>query len=179
MNPTDHFVNAGAGWWALALWRPGWQGKFVTTRRGFLVALGFYFAIVAIAILVQGIFAGVPSIPELLFGLVFNGLPLLAALFALWGTIVFLGIKVPQMSAMVPVTYAMTFFLLAGIVIASLIPAAAFVLLAILAYLLYRAGREILGISVVFALAYAALSIVLLVALPMSLYMLFAPAPGA
>ena len=130
------------------------------------------------AILVQGIFSGVPSIPELAFGIVINGLPLAGALLAAWGTILSLQLKVPLLGAMVPITYVMTFLLVAGIALSALGGGLAPILLGILAYLLYRGGREILGVSVVFALAYAALSIVLLVALPMSLYMLFAPAAG-
>ena len=73
----------------------------------------------------------------------------------------------------------MTFLLIAGL--RALCSSAARwrpLLLGLLGYLLYRGGREILGLSVAFALAYAALSIVLLVALPTSLYMLLAPAAG-
>jgi hypothetical protein len=178
MNPITQFGNAAIGWSELAIRRPAWRSRFDTTREGFFTALGIYFTLVIIAILVQGIFSGVPSIPELAFGIVINGLPLAGALLAAWGTILSLQLKVPLLAAMVPITYVMIFLLAAGIAISAISGGLAPILLGILAYLLYRGAREILGVSVVFALAYAALSIVLLVALPMSLYMLFAPAAG-
>jgi hypothetical protein len=79
----------------------------------------------------------------------------------------------------VPAVHALTFLLLGGFVLTIVGGILAPVLLALLAYMIYRGGREILGLSVSFALAYMALSIVLLVALPMSLYMLVAPGlPG-
>ena len=178
MNPITQFTDAALGWFQLAMRRPDWRGQFDATREGFFTALGIYFTLVMIAILVQGIFSGIPSIPDLAFGIVINGLPLAGALLAAWGTILSLQLKVPMLEAMVPITYAMIFLLIAGIAISAISGGLAPILLGILAYLLYRAAREILGVSVVFALAYAGLSIVLLVALPMSLYMLFAPAAG-
>lgn len=178
MNALDQFRDAAIGWYALALHRPDWRGKFVATRDGLLVALAGYFAIVVIAILVQGITIGVPGVVELLAGVAVNSLPLLGVTIALYVTHQFLKVTVPVLAMLVPAIHAVSMLLIAGFALSLIGGALAVVLLMLLAYLLYRGGREILGLGFALALSYAGLSIVLLVALPASLYMLLAPGPG-
>ena len=178
MNPFKQFRDAGVGWFALIARQPGWRERFVLTREGLFAALGGYFAIVVVAILVQGIFAGVPSIVDLAVGIAVNGLPLVGTTVALWVTILTLRLKTPIIEMLVPVVHALTFVLIAGVILAFTGGPLATALLGMLGYMLYRAGREILGLNIALAIAYAALSIVMLVALPMSLYMLMAPGQG-
>jgi hypothetical protein len=178
VNALDQFRDAVTGWYALALNRPDWQGKFVTTRAGLLVALAGYFAIVVTAILVQGIIIGVPGAVELIAGVAVNALPLLGVVIALFVTRQFLKVTVPILDMLVPAVHAVTMLLVAGFALSLLGGTFAIALLILLAYLLYRGGREILGLGFASALSYAGLSIVMLVALPASLYMLMAPGPG-
>ena len=178
MTVLDQFRDAAIGWYALALHRPGWQGRFVATQAGLLVALGGYFAAVILAILIQGLSIGAPGILELIGAIGINALPLLGIVAALYGTRLMLPLKAPVLAMLVPAIHAVTLLLVAGYVLSMILGGLATLLLGLLGYLLYRGGKEILGLGFAFALSYAALSVVLLVALPASLYMLMAQGPG-
>lgn len=177
MSVFRQFIDAATGWFELGMFRPGWQGRFVQTRDGFVVAIGGYFAVVVLGILLQGLVVGAPGPAELLFGIAVNALPLVGVVLAIVITTAFLRLEVPAMAMAVPAIHAVTLLLILGFAM-SPFGAIATVLLGVLGYLLYRGGQEILGLKPAFALAYAALSVVLLVALPSSLYMLLAPGPG-
>jgi hypothetical protein len=178
VNALDQFRDAAMGWYALALDKPDWQGKFVTTRNGLLVALAGYFTIVVLAILIQGITTGIPAVIEIVTGVLINALPLIGVVVALVVTRLITKVTVPLLDMLVPAVHAVTLLLIAGFALSFFGGALGIVLFGLLGYLLYRGGREILGLGVVLALSYAGLSIVLLVALPASLYMLLAPGPG-
>ena len=179
METLNQFNDAAAGWYKLVMRQPGWRERFVLTRHGLFVALGGYFGVVVLALLIQGALARTASFSALGLSLLANTMPLAGIILALLVTVTFLRLKVPVIDMMVPAVHALTFLLLGGFVLAIVGGILAPVLLALLAYMIYRGGREILGLSVAFSLAYMALSILLLVALPMSLYMLVAPGlPG-
>lgn len=178
METLNQFNDAAAGWYKLVMRQPGWRDRFVLTTQGLLVALAGYFGIVILAILIQGALSGTADFARLALSIVANSLPLAGVVLAIVATVLLLQIKVPMIEMVVPAVHALTLLLLAGFVLTIVGGILAPVLLALLGYMFYRGGREILGLSIAFALAYAALSIVLLVALPMSLYMLGAPGPG-
>jgi hypothetical protein len=178
VNALDQYRDAAIGWYELALHRPDWRGKFVTTRDGLLVALAGYFSIVIVAILVQGLTIGVPGVLELIAAVGVNALPVVGVVLALLVTRQFLRLTVPIFDMLVPGIHALTMLLIAGFALSLLGGVLSIVLLALLAYLFYRGGREILGLGVALAVSYAGLTIVLLVALPASIYMLLAPGPG-
>jgi hypothetical protein len=178
METLNQFYEAARGWYKLVMRQHGWREHFALTTQGLLVALAGYFGIVILAILIQGALSGTADLGRLAASLLANSLPLVGAILAIAITVIFLKLKVPMIDMMVPAAHALTLLLLAGFVLTIVGGILAPVLLALLGYMFYRGGREILGLSIVFALAYAALSIVLLVALPMSLYMLWAPGPG-
>lgn len=178
MNAIDQFRDAALGWYALAIHRADWRGKFVTTRDGLLVALAGYFVIVVIAILIQGITTGIPGVMEVVTGVLINALPVLGVLIALVVTRQTLRLTVPLLDMLVPAIQALTLLLIAGFALSLFGGALGAVLFGLLGYLLFRGGREILGLGFALALSYAGLSIVLLVALPASIYMLLAPGPG-
>ena len=179
MTVLYQFVEAMIGWAALALRQPDWRRRFVLDREGLIAALGAYFAAVIIALLVQRLVFGIPSLPDLALGVLVNGLPVLGILIAIVGTTRFLGTNGSILEMLVPAVHALTALLILGFVVTYLGggPLSS-VLLALMGYLLYRGAREILGLGVGSAFAFAALSILLLVALPLSLYMLLAPGPG-
>jgi hypothetical protein len=178
METLNQFNNAAAGWYKLVMRQEGWRERFVLTRQGLWVAFAGYFGIVVLAILIQGALSGTADPGRLAASVVANSLPLVGAILAIVITVLILQVKVPMIEMMVPAVHALTLLLLAGFVLTIIGGILAPVLLALLGYMFYRGGREILSLSIVFALGYAALSIVLLVALPMSLYMLWAPGPG-
>jgi hypothetical protein len=179
METLNQFNNAAAGWYKLVMRQEGWRERFVLTRQGLWVAFAGYFGIVVLAILIQGALSGTADPGRLAASVVANSLPLVGAILAIVITVLILQVKVPMIEMIVPAVHALTLLLLAGFVLTIIGGILAPVLLALLGYMFYRGGREILSLSIVFALGYAALSIVLLVALPMSLYMLVAPGlPG-
>jgi hypothetical protein len=178
METLNQFSDAAAGWYKLVMRQPGWRERFVLTTQGLIVALAGYFGVVILAILIQGALSGTADLGRLAASVVANSLPLAGVILAIVSTVLFLQLKVPMIEMMVPATHALTLLLLAGFVLAIVGGILAPVLLALLGYMFYRGGREILALSIPFSLAYAGLSIVLLVALPMSLYMLWAPGSG-
>lgn len=175
MTIPDQFANAARGWTALTLGRPGWREQFVLTRQGLLVAIGGYFGAVLFGILFQSLFIGVPNILELLASVGINALPLLGMIGSIVITVVALQIKRPAIDMLVPGVHAVTFLLLLGYIVSIFGAGLSTLLLGLLGFMLYRAGREILGLSPPLALAFMALTIVLLVALPTGLYMLMGP----
>lgn len=175
MTIPDQFVNAVRGWVALTLGRPGWREQFVLTRDGLIVAVCFYFGAVLCGILFQSLVIGVPNILELLASLGIHALPLLGMVASILVTIAALRIRRPAIDMLVPGVHAMTFLLILGLLVSLLIPGIATLLLGLMGYMLFRAGRNVLGLGLGPALAFAALTIVLLVALPTGLYMLMGP----
>ena len=104
-------------------------------------------------------------------GILVNTLPLLALWAVIWATAKMLTIS--AIGLMVPTTYAMGFILLIGLPL-SLIAGEMFgtALLGALGFMFYRAARAAGKLNVSLSLAFAIVSILALVAMPIGLYML-------
>jgi hypothetical protein len=178
VTALGHFNMAARGWYLITLGRPGGRELFVPTWQGLLVAIAGYFGAVLLGIVFQSLLIGVPNILELLAGLGINALPLIGFVAATLGTIAALRVQRHPLEMLVPGIHAITMLLIAGFLMSAVLPGLASLLLGLLLFMLFRAGREILGLNFALALAYAALTIVLLVALPTSLYMLMGPGPS-
>jgi hypothetical protein len=177
MTFIDQFIAAMRGWLLLARHRPGWRELFVPTEAGLMMALVGYFFVVVIGILFRSLFSDVPGPAEFAASIGVNALPLVGLVLSLFATRVALRFEAPVLGLLVPAVHLLTALLLAGFVLTVIGGGLATLLLVPLGYLFYRGAREILGLNFALALAYAALTIVVLVALPTSLYMLMAPGP--
>ncbi len=177
MNAFAELRLAAIGWLDLIANRPGATEHFNASRVGLVNATGMYLAFVLLNLLVQSALAGTVSWEQLLLGLILNGLPL----FGFWLVVAATSrlLSVPRLGLMVPGTYAMGFVLLIGLPLSLLGDMNfSYALLGALGYMLYRAGRVIGALSIGTSIAFALLSIVALVAMPIGLYMLTTQGQG-
>ena len=181
MNPLHELKQAAIGWLDLIAGRPSGAERFNFSRGGLIRAVSFYFLMVLLTMVVLGIAGGMPSYTQVFFGLLINALPLLtvAAVIALTLWLMRPGVTVTEM--LVPAAYALGFLLLVGLPL-SLVFGDLFAnaMLGALGYLLYREARDIAGMRMGVSIAFAVLTVAVLVALPIGLYMLTTPAtpPG-
>lgn len=164
--------DAVAGWIMILRGEDGWRDRFRISTAGLATAL-FIFAFVAfLAVAVTSMSIGMPSIIGVLAAMFVLALPVTAFVVSLLGTRLMLKSDAPMLPVLVPGTYALTAFLLAEGMLAMI--GGPVVMLAWLgqAYLLYRLARVATTWNVGIAAAFAVLSVVLLVALRLGLYML-------
>lgn len=177
MNPLTELGNAAIGWLDLVGNRPNAREKFSLTRAGLVTMLGWYFAIVVLVRLVQQavLFGTLPGGEALVVTIAYNALPLLVLWLMALGTVQFLRPELGVLPLLVPAGYALTFVVIVGLPVSLFSSSASAVLQGILGYMLFRLGREIGGFSLGVAIGFAVLTILLLVAIPVGLYMLLVP----
>lgn len=177
MNALTELGNAVIGWLDLLGNRPNAREKFNLTRTGLVVMLGWYFVIVILVRLIQQavLFNTIPTFEALLVTIAYNGIPLAALWLTSFVTVRFLKPGLGVLPLLVPAGYALALVVIVGLPVSLLAGGASAVLQGILGYMLYRLAREIGGFSLGVAIGFAVLSIVLLVAIPIGLYMLLVP----
>lgn len=180
MNALAELRDAAHGWLDLILARPGGVERFTATPAGFVNAIGFYVAMVLLAILVQSIVIGGATTSQVFIGIFANLLPLAAVALVIAGTRLARVTEAGFLALTVPASYALG-LLLAVAVPVSLVAGGFFstALLGVLGWAYYRLGRNIGKMNIGVSIAFAALSIVALVALPLGLYMLSVSAAPA
>lgn len=180
MTIFGELKDAAAGWLDIIAGRPGGGERFNATQPGLVNALVWYFAMVLVTMLVQGLALGMPGSGQVLTGVLVNALPLLGVFVVIVVTVKLFALPILATALLVPATYAMTFVLAIGLPL-SLLGGGMFAnaMLGALGYMLYRVGRNIGGLGIGIAIAFAALSIVVLVALPIGLYMVSMPSSPA
>lgn len=163
--------RAIVGWQMILRGQPGWRSQFTISAAGLATAL-FIFAFVAfLAIALASTSVGMPGGLAVLASLVVLALPVIALAATLLGTRNFLKSEVPVLPALVPGVYAMTAFLIFEGLLAMI--GGPVVMVAWLAggYLLFCLARTALDWSVGVAVGFAVLTVVLLVAMRLALYM--------
>ncbi|GLQ53225.1 hypothetical protein [Devosia nitrariae] len=170
-------TGAVAGWRAILTSEEDWARHFVLTGAGLATALVLFF-LVAFLILLYGPAGSAPDFASAAIGLLVFGLYVGALAVSAYATKAMLGLTRSVLDLLVPGTYAMIVFLVAGTFLAPLGPAFALVALLGIALLLFRLGQVAGGWSIGISAAFAVLTAVLLVAIPMTLYML-ASSPAA
>jgi hypothetical protein len=170
--------NAAIGWLDLLGARPDAASRFNATRRGFITMLGVYFVLVILTrtIQVAAVFGTAPSLADLLVTVAFNALPLLAVFIVIVLTVMVLRPPVGPLALMVPAGYALCLVLAIGLPLSlfagNSLSAA---IQGILGYMLYRLGRDTGKFGIGVSIGFAVLSVLLLVAIPIGLYMLSVP----
>lgn len=169
-------VDAAMGWIDIVRGRDGWQERFGFSAGSVAKALVIFFFFAFLAIAVGSIQTGMPSLAGLVTNLLVQALGLVALVIGIVVTKLAVRSDAPILRLLVPGIYGMVFYLVAGSVLAAIsIETVAIVLLG-LVFLLYSLGRAAgpwtLGVS----LAFAVLTVVLLVGMPLTLYMLTNPA---
>jgi hypothetical protein len=177
MTVFTELRDALIGWYEMLTARPEGAKRFSFTRQGLGNALFFYLVMIIVTLGVQGLMRGLPGFYDVYIGVAVNALPLLGLAFAILLTIAALRLNLTFTALAVPAVYAMTFVLLIRLPL-SLWPGSllSYAILGLLAYLFYREGRDVGKMSIGVSIAFAALSIVMLVVPQEALYMLLLPA---
>lgn len=164
-------TKAIAGWQMIVRGQPGWRDRFTISAAGLAMAL-FVFAFTAfLAVAFASMSIGMPGGLGVLAAMVVLALPILALVVTLMMTRNFLKSEAPLLPVLVPGIYALTAFLLIEGLLAML--GGPIVMLAWLAlgYLLFRLARLALDWTVGVAAGFAVLTVLLLVAMRLALYM--------
>ena len=169
-------ARAWRGWALLLRGDPRWSEHFALTAPGLATALFLFlfFAFLFIAFASMGI--GMPSMAGIASALLVQGLSILALLLAIHLTKRFLRSEAALTTLLVPGIYALIGYLVAGTVMSLIGPLGLLPVWLALGFLLYRLARVAAGWSAGVSVAFAVLTITLLVGMPMSLYMLLSPA---
>jgi hypothetical protein len=177
MNIVAELKGAAIGWLDIIANRPGGPERFNRSGLGLANAVGFYFLMVLFTILVQGVSTSFPAYDEIFLALIVNALPLLGIALVIFATVHVLRLQIPINALLVPASYALAFVLLIGLPL-SLFFGNIFAnaMMGALGYMLYRAARDIAKLGIGVSIAFAVLSVAVLVALPIGLYMLTMPA---
>lgn len=171
--------NATIGWAMLLRDQDGWRSHFAFTPAGLVTALIIFIFTTFLAVVITSISIGLPSLIGVIAAMVVLALPLTSLVVVLLGTRMTLKSDEPVLDVMVPASYALTAFLVAEGLLAML--GGPVVMLAWLgfAYLLYRLARATTTWNVAISAGFAVLTVVLLVAMRLALYMLSTTAAGS
>ncbi|WEJ32651.1 hypothetical protein [Devosia sp. SD17-2] len=166
---------AFTGWMKILRGDASWQQHFAITPAGLATALVIFvfFALVSIAIAAIGINA--PTLPGLAAGLVVQCLSILALLIGALVTRRAVPVEQPLLALLVPGLYGLVCYLVLGTVFSMFGGAVLLVLWLGLGYLFYRLARMAAQWSLEVSIAFAVLTMALLVGMPMTLYMLTGP----
>ncbi|UJW84893.1 hypothetical protein [Devosia sp. SL43] len=165
-------TDAVTGWTMILRGEEGWRDRFRITAAGLFTALLIFAFVAFLAVAIASTSIGMPGPIGVLIGMFVLALPVTALVVSLLGTRIMLKSDEPVLPVLVPGIFALTAFLIAEGLLAMIGGPA--VMLAWLAqgYLLYRLARVATSWNVGIAAAFAVLSVVLLVALRLGLYML-------
>ncbi|KKC33355.1 hypothetical protein [Devosia psychrophila] len=168
--------DALAGWMLILRGEAGWRGRFSLTTPGLLAALAIYAFMTFLAVALASMSIGMPSIAGILAAMFVLALPVIALVLTLLGTRSLLKSAEPVYPVLIPGIYALTVFLVVEGVLAMIGGPVVILAWLALGYLLYRLVRAATGWNIGIAAGFAVLTVVLLVAMRMALYMLSNPA---
>ena len=167
--------DALAGWIAIVRGEADWARHFALTAAGLTTALVLFVLFALLSVALASANVGMPSFMGLVIAILVQSLSILALLGGIHFTRKMVPGKTPMLALLVPGIYALIAYLILGTVL-SLIAGPVLILLWVgLAFLLYCLGRRAGGWTIGVAAAFAALTMVLLVGMPMTLYMLLGP----
>lgn len=171
--------NAVFGWVLLARNQPGWRERFTISAAGLVTAL-FIFAFIAfLAVALTSMSIGMPSAIGVAAAMFVLALPITGLVVTLLATRLLLKSDTAALPVLVPGVYASSAFLLLEGILAMIGGPVVMLAWLGLAYLLFQLARAATGWSVGVAAAFAVLTIVLLVAMRLALYMLSTLAAGS
>jgi hypothetical protein len=171
--------NATIGWVMLLRGEDGWRERFTFTVAGLVTALIIFVFTTFLAVALTSASIGMPSIVGVIAAMFVLALPLTSLVVVLIGTRMVLGSTGPALDMMVPGTYALTAFLLAEGFLAMVGGPVVMLAWLGLAYMLYHLARAAAAWTVTISAGFAVLTVVLLVAMRLALYMLSTTAAGS
>lgn len=168
--------QAWFGWLDIVRLRDSWQTRFGLSYNGLAKALVTFFLFAFAAIAIGSAQAGITTWAGLIDNLMVQALGVIALVIGIMATKLAVNSDVPLLRVLVPGIYGLVFYLIAGSILAAISVDTVAVALLGLVFLLYSLGRVAGGWTLGVSLAFGVLSVVLLVAMPMTLYILRTPA---
>ena len=172
MKTWQNLQEAFSGWWMILRGEAGWEEHFRLTSAGLVTALVLFYVFAFLAVVLASFEVGVPTLVGFLDIMVVQSLWLVALLAGLYATRFAVRSSGSPLPVLVPGIYALIAYLVLGSLVSLILGPALPLLWVGLVYLLFRLGRMAGGWTTGVSAAFAFLSVVLLVGLPMSLYML-------
>jgi hypothetical protein len=164
--------DAFLGWVDIVRLRPGWENRFAFSYGALAKALVIFFLFAFLAIAMGSVQVGMPSLNGLVTNLLVQAMGLLALLLGVVVTRLAVKSDVPMLRVLVPGIYGMMLYLIAGSILAAVSTETVPLVLLGLVFMLYSLGRAAGLWSIGVSIAFAVLTIVLLVGMPLTLYML-------
>lgn len=164
--------DAGSGWIMLLRGETGWREHFRRTPAGLTTALAAFVFTTFMAVAITSVSIGLASLFGVIAGMFALALPLISLVVVLLGTRMALKSTEPVLDVMVPATYALTVFVLVEGLLAILGGPVVMLAWLGLGYLLYRLIRAATTWNAAIAVGVAVLTVLLLVAMRLALYML-------
>ena len=166
--------DAFIGWRQILLGQTGWERYFRLTMPGLVAALALFYLVAFVAILATALDA--VTLEGFVNIILVQSLWLVAVLIGIYATRHFLRGAVPVLPLLIPAVYALIAYFVLGSIVSLISGALLPILWLVLTYMLFRLGRAAGQWSVGVSAAFGALIVLLLVALPMTLYMLLSAA---
>ena len=167
--------EALAGWIALVRGEADWAKHFSISAAGLTTALVLFLFFALLSIALASANVGMPSLMGLIIAILVQSLSIVALLIGIHVTRKMVPGEVRVMTLLVPGIYALIAYLVMGTVL-SLIAGPVLILLWVgLAFLLFQLGWRAGGWNIGVSAAFAVLSMVLLVGMPVTLYMVLGP----
>lgn len=179
MKTWESLRNAAVGWVKILRGEEGWQAHFRLSGPGLATALVLFFTFAFLAVVLASFQAGVPSLYGLIEIMFIQSLWVMALLIGFFSTRFATRVKISPFPVLVPGIYALLLYLVAGSLLSLVFGVLLPVLWLVLGFMLYRLGRAAADWHSGISAAFAGLTTVLLVGLPMTLYMLATSAPPA
>jgi hypothetical protein len=167
--------EAIAGWVAIVRGDAGWSRHFTLSAAGLVTALVLFFFFALLSIALASANVGLPDVIGLVIALLVQSISILALIAGIILTRRAVPTPASMTEILVPGIYALTAYLIAGTLLSFIAGPALIALWAGLAFLLLCLGRRVGGWNIGVAAAFAVLTMVLLVGLPVTLYMLLGP----
>jgi hypothetical protein len=171
--------DAWDGWLKILRSEAGWEAHFRLSTAGLVSALVLFYLFAFFAVMLASLQVGVPTLVGFINTMLVQSLWILALLAGILGTRYAVRTRTPVLLLLVPSLFALIAYLVLGTLVALVAGAALPILWLGLAYMLFRLGRVGGGWTLGVSAAFAVLTIVLLVGLPLTLYMLTAAAVSA
>lgn len=175
MRLWNTLTNAVTGWVMIVRHQPGWRDHFRISVPGLVAALALFAFAAFLAVAFASMSIGMPNAAGVAAAMFVLALPVTSLVVTLIGTRMVLGSDQPLLDLLVPGVYLLTAFLLLEGFLAMLGGPIVMMSWVALAYLLYRLARITTDWAMATASAFAVLTVVLLVAMRMALYMLTSP----
>ena len=179
MNIWTALRDATTGWVMLLRGEDGWRERFTFTTAGLVTALIIFVLTTFLAVATASASIGMPSIVGVIAAMFVLALPLTSLVVVLIGTRMALKSEEPVLDVMVPASYALTAFLVAEGLLAMLGGPVVMMAWLGLGYMLYGLARVATTWNVAISAGFAVLTVVLLVAMRLALYMLSTTAAGS